>query len=104
MIVEELMLWAFLGLVAGALAILALSVRTLGGFAGALGAGLLGGLAGGWGWTLAFGLGAASAFGSIILGLAAALAVPALVHTIGSAGPWPGRCLRAPSRRGSPAC
>ena len=43
MIVEELMLWAFLGLVAGALAILALSVRTLGGFAGALGAGLLGG-------------------------------------------------------------
>jgi hypothetical protein len=85
MIIEELMLWAFLGLVAGALAILAMSVRTLGGFAGVLGAGLLGGLAGGWLWALAFGLGAASAFGSIILGLAAALAVPALLRTIGSA-------------------
>jgi hypothetical protein len=85
MIVEELMLWAFLGLVAGALAILAMSVRTLSGFAGALGAGLLGGLAGGWSWTLAFSLGATSAFGSIILGLAVALAVPALLHTIGSA-------------------
>ena len=84
-IIEELMLWAFVGVVAGALAILALSVRTLGGLAGALGADLLGGLAGGWSWTLAFGLGAASAFGSIILGLAAALAASALLRGIGSA-------------------
>ena len=82
MIVEELTLWAFVGVVAGALAILAMPARTLGGFAGLLGAGLLGGLAGGWLWALAFGLGAASAFGSVILGLAAALAVPALVKAL----------------------
>jgi hypothetical protein len=48
MIVEELTLWAFVGVVAGPLAILAMSARALGGFAGLLGAGLLGGLAGGW--------------------------------------------------------